>query len=135
MTLKEFMKKADSEVLKEAAKCGTKEELKGFFVSRDVTVTDDEAEKLYVMLSKAKVRELSDEELDGIAGGGLFSMIRDCPNGHIKYVYYAFESKGYVDDRCLECTHYASEEGEWGTSRRCSKIDKQSYWEGQWWEW
>ena len=106
MNLKEFMEKPDSLInIKEAAKCGSKEELKGFFVSRGVSVTDDEVEKLYALLSKTKVAELSDEELDGVTGGVLYYEITGCPNGHTKRYLEkpADMQNGVVDERCKKC--------------------------------
>ncbi|MGI6711850.1 MAG: hypothetical protein ACOX4L_03825 [Bacillota bacterium] len=134
MTLKEFMEKADSLIIiKEAAKCESKEELKGFFVNRGVTVTEDETEKLYAMLSKSKVTELSDEELDGITGGGWYYKIEDCPRGHTKIVIWVFgDNNRYVDENCLFCKYISQEEK---VNPKCTRRSEIEYWEGPPWEW
>ncbi|MGI6711852.1 MAG: hypothetical protein ACOX4L_03835 [Bacillota bacterium] len=125
MNLKEFMEKPGSEVFKEAAKCRSKEELQAFFASRDVTVTDGEAEKLYALVSKSKVTELSDEELEEITGGRWSYEIVGCPKGHTEYVSL-IRDVGYVDKDCYLCYYIAFRDRGTYSSAYCSKIDNDS---------
>lgn len=107
MNLKEFLEKPDSLVLSEAAKCGTKEELKALLVSCGVTITDSETEKLYALQSKAKGKELSDEELDRVTGGkpgDLYYQITKCPRGHTRRDWKpGIKVRDIVDINCLQC--------------------------------
>lgn len=86
MTLKEYMKEHGLGFLTEAAECASMAALKEFFVSRGVSATDDELAKFYALLSKRQAKELSDEELEGVSGGGFYYPVYGCPHGVEKLV-------------------------------------------------
>ena len=133
MTLREFLKKAGRAVWVEAAKCGSAEELREFFVSRGVSVNEGEAETLYAQLFGKKVTELSEEELDGVAGGLLFPRlyypIEGCPRGHTKrYVVFPHlePEKGIVDSACSACDY---SDGDHINGDYCTKQKDYLKWE------
>ena len=132
MTLREFMEKAEGAVLAEEAKCGSAEELREFFVSRGVSVSDGEAEKLYALLFERTVTELSDEELHRVAGGLFYYPIEGCPRGLTKrYVLSpATPSKEAIDPACelfFEC-EYLGQDSEFGP-KYCKKQGNKVKWD------
>ncbi len=138
MTLKEFMEKQDMEVLAEASKCQSAEELKGVLLKHKISLSKDETAKLYAFLSKAQITKLSDEDLDAIAGGGWYYPISGCPNGHTKRVAYwdavlfRVSQFGIVDDRCRKCDFLQVAEKGAVTRLYCSKQGGAVWEDGLW---
>ena len=60
--------KITREMMKEASKAATPEELKKMAAKRQITMSDKEAGLYYARLHRSG--ELSDEEIDNVAGGG-----------------------------------------------------------------
>lgn len=50
------------------------EDVKKFFADENIIVTDDEAKEIYIGVS-TEIGELSEEDLDNVAGGGLGTIL------------------------------------------------------------
>ena len=130
MNFEEFMKKEGPKALSQLKEQQSMDALKEFLQQKGVTITDEEEERLNQLLSKNKKgRILSDEQLDSINGGGYYSPIHDCPNGHTKYVHWFGRGRGKMDDNCNTCEFVRESTGKVGKILYCSNVSSERIWE------
>ena len=95
------------ELLKRAKEAKSPEELQALAAENGIQVTMEQAEKRYAQLQQSS-KELADEELDNVAGGGCsFGGCPYCGNkDNVRVGYYSIE---YDEYRCKKCgeTYYA----------------------------
>ena len=100
----------------------------GVFSRPGLLATAEEAAKLYELLSENKSRELSDEELEGVAGGAfhLYYDIKDCPRGYTKWINYWVwpDDPAIVLEGCKDCKYLEVTEGDDRMGYDCLKRDK-----------
>ena len=98
--------KLSKELLEKAKQAKTAEELLAIAKAENVELTEEEAAKAFAELNKTG--EISDEELDNVAGGGCYS-----DGGRLK------TTSGY------KCKHYADGQSTYGIKGTCCRC---KYW-------
>lgn len=104
------------ELMEKAGKAESVEELLALAKENDVELSKEAAEEYFAKMNKTG--ELSDEELDNVAGGGCGSKqyIPQCPKCHageesLEYMDYTIGGAGYTlpsTARCKACGYQGS---------------------------
>ena len=130
MTLDEFIKKEGQKALSQLAEQQSMDALKEYLQQKGVMVNAEEEKRLHQLLSKSKKgRMLPDDQLDSINGGGFYSPIHNCPNGHTKYVHWFGRGRGRMDDNCNTCEFVKESTGQVGKILYCSNVSEEKIWE------
>ena len=106
------------ELLEKAKKCSTKEELLELAKSENVEVSDDEINVL--LKSTVTNRELSDEELENVAGGSCYSGSTFADLGIEPQNEYGAKQESYYHPLITTIGNYCSmHQGFWATCGDC----------------
>ncbi len=114
----------NSELLEKAKQAGTAEEILSLAKENGVELTEEEAKEYFEQLHRSG--ELSDEELDNVAGGGchkkdgrlIVTIKHSCPYfsciicGKSETHFHA-DTKSYWYPSCEVCRHMSYEKGLW----------------------
>ena len=121
----------NSELLEKAKQAGMAEELMAVAKANGVELTEEEAKEYFEQLHKSG--ELSDEELDSVAGGGCHKkdgrlivtavyscdgyICKDCDStGNHKHSHTGMSGSPTISTyqkKCLSCRHLSIEKGLW----------------------
>ncbi len=88
------------ELIAKAKECMTAQELLALAKENDIELNEEQAEKLLAKLNT--IGEVSDNELDNVAGGGCDSFVEKCPKCKSKNLRHKFSRK-YVYFHCNDC--------------------------------
>ncbi len=70
---------SDEQFVKELFALETPEEIQAVLTNKDIDITIEDISELKELLTKKEAGELSDEELEDVAGGNILRRFRHCP--------------------------------------------------------
>ncbi len=131
MKLEELMAIEGEAFKSKIREVGSMEAFMVYLAVRGVVMTAEEEDRVKGLMVKNTGGEaLSDDELDQVAGGGFYSPISNCPNGHTKFVlWFGMGQVGVVDDNCKNCPYVKKSMGPNGYDLVCQNIGSEMIWE------
>jgi hypothetical protein len=131
MKLAELMEKEGERFSSKIREADSMEVFMAYLARMGVVMTAEEEDRVKGLMVKGTRGEaLSDDELDQVAGGGLYKPISNCPNGHTKFVlWFGMGQVGVVDDNCKNCPYVKKSLGPNGWDLVCQNIGNEMIWE------